>query len=357
MADTYDVLYTGLKPGIDLEQAVAAFAARFRVHPQKVRDLFESGGAATIKAGLNRSAALECRTALDRIGLQVRVDPPIDEAETPEPGSEARSGSPAAEADAVAPRDPFEPPTAVLEDSRVDAFHEPRSVPASQGWGWLREGFSMVFASPLNWIVAIVIWTVLNIVLNVIPIVNLLAAMIMSVFMGGLMLGAHEQHNGGTFTIGHLFAGFSNKLGPLLLVGVLYMVGLLAIMLVVGAGMGGIFFAAAGLSGGGAPSPEAVAFNPMLWIFMLLGLALMIPLLMAYWFAPALVMIDDVSAVSAMGMSFRACLKNILPFLLYGLIASVLFILAAVPLFLGLLIIVPVIVASVYASYSDIFRR
>jgi len=356
MADTYDVLYTGLKPGIDLEQAVAAFAARFRVHPQRVRDLFESGGAATIRAGLNRSAALEYRAALDRIGLQVRVDPHIDEAEIPESGSEARSGPPAADA-AAAPRDPFEPPTAALEDTRVDAFHEPRSVPASQGWGWLREGFSMVFASPLNWIAAIVIWTVLNIVLNVIPIVNLLAAMIMSVFMGGLMLGAHEQRNGGTFTIGHLFAGFSNKLGPLLLVGVLYMVGLLVIMLVVGAGMGGIFLAATGLSGGGATVPEAVAFSPMLWIFMLLGLALMIPLLMAYWFAPTLVMIDDVSAVSAMGMSFRACLKNILPFLLYGLIASVLFILAAVPLFLGLLIIVPVIVASVYASYSDIFRR
>lgn len=214
----------------------------------------------------------------------------------------------------------------------------------------------MVFASPANWIVAVVVWTLLGIVLNLIPVINFLAAMITSVFMGGLMLGAHEQHKGGRFAIGYLFAGFSTKFGPLFLVGVLYMVGFLAIALVIAASVGGVFFATANLSGAGGPPPDTFVASPMLLIMLLLGLALTIPLMMMYWFAPVLVVLDDVSALSAMGMSFRACLKNVLPFLVYGLAAMLLFIIGAIPLLLGLLIVVPAIVASVYTSYRDIFR-
>lgn len=374
MAEPYNVLYTGqLKQEVDLEQAVAAFAARFRVHPQKVRDLIGTGGEVVLRAGLDRAGALEYREALDRMGLLVRVDPPIDPpGDEDGPADAAPAGGPDAKDTESAPavggppgnddsgggdRDPFEPPRAELEDAQGGDFHEPRSVPFSRGWGWLREGFSMVFASPLGWIGAIVVWTLLGLVLNLVPVINFLAAMLTSVFMGGLMLGAHEQRGGKAFTIGHLFAGFSRRLGPLFLVGVLYMVGFLAIALGVGAGVGGLMFAAAGGSEVGGTPPEALFFEPMVWLFMLLALALMIPLIMAYWFAPALVIIDDVSALSAMGMSFRACLKNILPFLLYGLIGMVLFILGAVPLFLGLLLVVPAIAASVYTSYSDIFRR
>jgi uncharacterized membrane protein len=355
VTETYSVLYTGrLKPGVDLEQAVAAFAARFRVHPQRVRGLFETGGEVSIRSGLDRSEALEYRTALDRIGMVVRIDPPVvEEAQAgaapadPDPGT-GESASPL--------YDPFAPPESDLEDRSAGTFREPRSVPASRGWGWLSEGFSMVFASPANWIVAVVVWTLLGIVLNLIPVINFLAAMITSVFMGGLMLGAHEQHKGGRFAIGYLFAGFSNKFGPLFLVGVLYMVGFLAITLVIVAGVGGVFFATTDLPGAGAPPPETFVSSPMVLIMLLLGFALTIPLVMMYWFAPVLVMVDDVSALSAMGMSFRACLKNLLPFLVYGLAAMVLVIVGAIPLMLGLLVVIPAIVASVYTSYRDIFR-
>ncbi|MES9846088.1 MAG: BPSS1780 family membrane protein, partial [Candidatus Sedimenticola sp. 6PFRAG5] len=79
------------------------------------------------------------------------------------------------------------------------------------------------------------------------------------------------------------------------------------------------------------------------------------PLLMAYWFAPALVALDGVSAVTAMKLSFLGCLKNILPFLVYGLATTVLGLLAAIPFFLGLLVFVPVITASIYTGYRDIY--
>jgi uncharacterized membrane protein len=90
-------------------------------------------------------------------------------------------------------------------------------------------------------------------------------------------------------------------------------------------------------------------------LFMLVFFALYIPIIMAYWFAPALVILEQKSAMTAMKESFQACLKNIAPFLLYGIIALVLSLLAMIPLGLGLIVLVPTLTASIYASFKDIY--
>jgi hypothetical protein len=92
----------------------------------------------------------------------------------------------------------------------------------------------LVFAKPADWIIAVLVWVVLNTILNLFPLLSLLAGLLTPVFMGGIMLGAHDQERGGKFGVGHVFAGFTgDKLGPLVLVGALYMAGLVAIGLVV----------------------------------------------------------------------------------------------------------------------------
>ena len=98
-----------------------------------------------------------------------------------------------------------------------------------------------------------------------------------------------------------------------------------------------------------------IADSPALLIGILLGIATSIPLVMAYWFAPVLVALDDLSAINAMKLSFIGCIKNILPFLIYGIAAIALFFLGTIPFFLGLLVVIPLLVASVYVSYRDIF--
>jgi uncharacterized membrane protein len=62
-------------------------------------------------------------------------------------------------------------------------------------------------------------------------------------------------------------------------------------------------------------------------------------------------------ALDAMKMSFAACLKNMLPFLLYGVIFFGLAIVATVPLLLGWLALGPVISITVYTAYRDIFFK
>jgi uncharacterized membrane protein len=86
---------------------------------------------------------------------------------------------------------------------------------------------------------------------------------------------------------------------------------------------------------------------------MMLGLS--IPLAMAIWFAPALVVFHDLKPFDAMKQSFVGCWKNIVPLLLYGVIGLVIGILATIPFGLGWLVWAPTIVGSIYAGYRDIF--
>ena len=88
---------------------------------------------------------------------------------------------------------------------------------------------------------------------------------------------------------------------------------------------------------------------------MLLSLALSVPLAMALWFAPALVFFNNMPPIPALKASFSACVKNTLAFVVYGLVAMVLMFFAALPVFLGFLVLIPVLSGSAYASYRDIF--
>ena len=68
----------------------------------------------------------------------------------------------------------------------------------------------------------------------------------------------------------------------------------------------------------------------------LLGLLLGMPLMMAFWFAPALVVLRNDEPLAAMKASFDACLRNMLPMLVYGLLGLVFAIVASIPFGLGL---------------------
>jgi uncharacterized membrane protein len=92
-----------------------------------------------------------------------------------------------------------------------------------------------------------------------------------------------------------------------------------------------------------------------LLLTLLIFFALLIPLMMAYWFAPPLVVFHKLEPLQAMKMSFMGCLKNFVPFLVYGLLGLILAIAASIPLMLGWLVVWPMFIGSLYASYRDIY--
>ena len=233
---------------------------------------------------------------------------------------------------------------------------EPRQVAAGQGWQWIVEGFGLFKKSPIIWVVLFIILFLIAIALHFIPILGPLVLYLLSpVFFGGLMVGCKAQQNGEELEIAHLFAGFKKNTNSLIALGGVYLVGQILIFGVMFIFGGGAIFA---LMRGGQPDLAAMtAAMSSAMLAVLIGLALYIPLAMALWFAPALVIFNDVQPVPALKSSFNACLKNIIPFLIYGIALFLLSIIASIPLLLGFLVLVPVIFTSVYTGYRDIFPQ
>ena len=231
-----------------------------------------------------------------------------------------------------------------------------KTVPISRGLDWITEGFGLFRLNPLIWIVMLIIFLAIVMLLALIPFIGAIATLLLQpVLIGGMLLGCRSLEQGQELRIDHLFVGFRQNTNALVMVGLIsgagyFLVGLV-ILLVVGGGLG--------LSAlGGYNDLPALAMGGAMFAYIfsgLIGLALTIPIAMASWFAPALVVFDNMQAWDAMKTSFSACLSNMLPFLLYGIIALMLTVLAMIPFGLGLLVLGPVLIASVYTGYRDIF--
>ena len=228
-----------------------------------------------------------------------------------------------------------------------------RTVAAGRGWDWIAEAFALFRKQPGIWILAAIVLGVLFIVISMIPLLGSLAnALLFPIFGAGLMLGCRDLDRGGALEVAHLFAGFKHKTGDLVMVGAFNLFGWVviafAVFMVVG---GGVFM---GVMRGGMPG-AGISIASIL-IAVLLAVGLSVPLYMATWFAPALIVLQDMAPADALKASFFACLRNWIPFLVYGIVLLVAGIVAAIPAGLGYLVLVPVVAASVYTAYRDIFR-
>ncbi len=98
-----------------------------------------------------------------------------------------------------------------------------------------------------------------------------------------------------------------------------------------------------------------MAAAPGIAVAVLFGTLLMIPVMMAYIFAPALVVLNDMKAIEAMKLSFIGCMKNLLSLTVFSLLAFLLMFIGSIPFGLGLLLVMPILTASLYAAYQDIY--
>ena len=289
----------------------------------------------------------------------------------------------------VEQRSPYAAPSAPVADvhgdqDRGEFVRDGQSVPTGHGWDWWRKGFAIFLANPWIWMLVVLVLAGLFLVAGVI--VGLLAfgmmrggspaaffavaglfglavSIVYPVLEGGLMLGARSVDEGESLSVGHLFAGFGHSGGRLAMIGLFLLVGNLIIQVVVTLLFGAAFSA-------GAANPTAMAQQGVLMV--LIYLALTLPLAMAFWFSPALVIFHEMSAFDALRSSFLGCLKNVVPFLIYGLIGLGLGIVIGlllgiatvmtrgfgiILLFVIALAIGPIVIGSIYAGYRDIYIR
>ena len=253
---------------------------------------------------------------------------------------------------------PYAAPKAAVADETVaiDADFIPggQSRPAGNGWTWIAAAWNLFKRQPGLWIGMWLLFVVIFIGASVIPLLGtVLTGVFWPVFVAGFAIGCRAMDEGGELEIAHLFAGFRERLGPLLGVGALVLVISLVVGMVVGLGLGAGAFT---MMRGDPEAMAALAGTTML-LLILITMALLLPVMMAAWFAPALVVFQQQGVIESMKTSFNGCLKNIVPFLIYGVAMLVLAVPATLPIGLGWLVLGPMLAASVYTSYRDIFLK
>jgi len=226
-------------------------------------------------------------------------------------------------------------------------------VAAGRGGSWIASGWVLFKRQPGMWIAIILVLFIILIALAFIPLIGGLAIYALTpVCVGGLVIGCRALDEGRRLEFAHLFAGFQTRFGTLLATGAVFAVAWLVTAFfasaVTGVSMSVLIGAAA------TPLTDQATMTNVL-LASLIMLALILPVVMAVWFAPPLVVFHQLGALEAMKSSFLGCLRNIVPFLVYGVIGLALAIAATIPLALGWLVLGPVLAASVYTGYRDLY--
>jgi len=237
---------------------------------------------------------------------------------------------------------------------------QPRTLSADRGWHWIIDAFQLVRKQFGMWILLCLITFIVLAVANMVPLLGMVASTLLQpLLFAGLVFACSEIERGEELEIGQLFIGFQRNPAQLMLVGVIGFAATLGAMLVAAIPLlvlGGSSMAAA-LSGQDPTAMQALGGVGLiaLLLFALVLLLLMVPVSMAMWFASALVLFHEMAAWPAFKLSFFACLRNVMPFFIFGLIAAVLCVVAALPFGLGLILLLPVLMATAYTSFRDVF--
>lgn len=238
------------------------------------------------------------------------------------------------------------------DDDEVGALlDEPNSLSIGQGANWIGQSWQIFKERPLLWIGSILFFwfsTILLSVLANIPYIGLFFSIGLGIsnfaLLAGLAYLAYGIDNGLDISFGDLFTGFSYKLGDFFIMALIYFglwilvafIAIVPIILVAGTNISAMSDTTIILAG-------------------LIVLLLIIPIFMMIWFAPALILLNDLKPFEAMKLSFKGCLRNILPFLVYGILMSLVAFVAAIPLGLGLFVAIPMTFIAIYISYKEIF--
>lgn len=232
---------------------------------------------------------------------------------------------------------------------------EVRQVHAKRGLQWIINGFYLFRKTPLIWIALCSLLLLIAATMSLIPMVGrLLFTLLSPVFLAGLMVGCRALEQDQELEIAHLFAGLNKSPAALITVGGVYLVGQ---VLIVGVAMmiGGSVLMDLLVNGKRVDENELMDVSGDMLSASLVALTLTVPLMMATWFAPLLVIFKNMLPFAAIRLSFIACLRNIVPLQIYAFALVILMTLAALPYGLGLFVMVPTMFASIYASYVDLF--
>ena len=258
---------------------------------------------------------------------------------------------------------------------------QPRTIaferlPAQHGSLWLRDAFRMLSARRTQWLSLLLLYYLVLGVIDLVPYLGqVVAPLLKPVLSVGFLAAAWSQERGGTPQLSQLFDGFRSNLWALMPLGVAFVVGItLAILGTALIDDGKLVDALSGKS----RIDDTLMADPEVQLAMLFGVVLSLPVLLALWFAPALVVFQDCGAAQALRTSLAAAWANWRPLTMYGLLVffyggvlpgifttlitlvaptSLAFGISIVVLLPYLFLFVATLHISDYVSYRDIFHH
>jgi len=233
----------------------------------------------------------------------------------------------------------------------------PRKLPASHGFQWVSAGFRFYRKNPLLLSAAFGALFGLVMALSLIPGVGgALSDLVWPLAVAGFMAAFRALDTGRELELPDFLAGLRGPALPLVTIGAVQLLAMLLIgRVVIGMGFDPQAVMEVARHGDATPQEMQAVLNQALPA-VLTGLLLFIPLMMATWFAPALILFGGARPFTALGVSLRAVARNWSAMLMNGLALSLLlFVAALVPFLLGLLVAMPVLFGSLYAAYQAIF--
>jgi MFS family permease len=236
------------------------------------------------------------------------------------------------------------------------------------------EGFRLFHRQPLIWFLTLFAYWAGLVILAMIPLVGLIAPLILTPGLGfGFVALAFAIDRKEMPMPLLLVSGFrSDKAKPLLQMGLLYFVGLAVVLGLAWMVDGGSLFRAMSQSPEELTDPT-ISMDPSLQWGLIVAVLGYLPVLMAFWFAPQLLVWGQYPVAKALFYSFFAVWRNKSAFFVYGFCWFALFIflsllVAAFTSLVGLspqavftllmpitFILIAVAHGSFYASTRDIF--
>jgi uncharacterized membrane protein len=235
---------------------------------------------------------------------------------------------------------------------------EVRVVAAANGWQWIVDGLRLFLKSPLLWMAFTLVLLALWLASFLVPVLgHMLFYLFLPCIFTGMMIGCRDQDRGEPLRFAHLFAGFRENAAGLVTLGGVFLVSMVLISGTMFVMVGGPAFMQ--IARHPILDPESArAMLPGLLAALFVGLTAFVPVFMLLSYAPLLVALDKLTPVQSMKLSFAACWKNAMPFLVYGLAAVAMMMLCGmITFFFGLIVLLPVLFCSVYTSYKDLFGQ
>jgi hypothetical protein len=238
----------------------------------------------------------------------------------------------------------------------------------AEGMWWLKAAWAFFRAAPMRWLGVTAAFLLLLQLLGNIPGGIVIAFLLKPILSVGFLAGAWHQERGQQPSLTNLLSGFQSNWRALFPLGLVYLVGVATAVTVAGA-VSGISIEKILSGTGDNPTPQMLhdLRSAMMWT-----LLFMLPVVLALWFAPALIVFDDLGVRQALTASLMACVKHVAVIIVYAItlfaVATIVSIIVLgiaktipgagqIALFALALPLTAVLFISDYVSFRRVFHR